>query len=504
MQNDVEKMFGGAEVGAGNMIKPPFAFPSFSTSDLQWSAQQPKEIVSVPASQYANFAHYPRQSLPPNFLQQQQQQQQPPSTPTSPQYDPKLTNFSNNSSHRGVQSEQAPPLPPKGEQQNRFSRLIMRQRELTSSQPTGLLPETIPTLQPPASQSLKPIIPVPNSSNTTSLQSTLIEFPNGPVVPVHSTPPHLSEHLDANDPNFPDLAVPTHQSIEMQRTRASPPPDQQNFVNYNVSSSLFVDSYITSNQFHAPHEDLRVPRSSSWPDSDLDNGLERHSTLSPTSRISLEEKESSTIRCICAYADDDCNIVLCEKCDTWQHIACYYDSAQQIPDIHECVHCLPRAIDSERANERQRILRERLTRGLKRHSRSHGRKIGPSDAARPGRNTSPWKPLLAPHPSEVISIKLSDLKNFGWNVLGTGICYGLAVGPIAKIVVHLDQSQELLITSISKDKSFQTQPNLSIMWTEDNGVAMALEFQEKDGFAKIWNYVNEVQFRLESGIPIFR
>jgi hypothetical protein len=43
MQNDVEKMFGGAEVGAGNMIIPPFAFPSFSTPDLQWSAQDRTE-----------------------------------------------------------------------------------------------------------------------------------------------------------------------------------------------------------------------------------------------------------------------------------------------------------------------------------------------------------------------------------------------------------------------------------------------------------------------------
>ncbi|CAN9308046.1 unnamed protein product [Alternaria alternata] len=41
--NDVEKMFGGAEVGAGNMIIPPFAFPSFSTPDLQWSAQDRTE-----------------------------------------------------------------------------------------------------------------------------------------------------------------------------------------------------------------------------------------------------------------------------------------------------------------------------------------------------------------------------------------------------------------------------------------------------------------------------
>jgi hypothetical protein len=95
--------------------------------------QQPKEIVSVPTSQYANFAHYPRQSLPPNFLQQQQQQQSP-STPTSRRYVPKLINISNNSSHRGVQLEQAPPPPPKDEHQNRFSRLIMRRRPSNISQ----------------------------------------------------------------------------------------------------------------------------------------------------------------------------------------------------------------------------------------------------------------------------------------------------------------------------------------------------------------------------------
>jgi hypothetical protein len=38
-QNDVEKMFGSAEMGAGNMLIPPFAFPSLTASDLQWPAQ---------------------------------------------------------------------------------------------------------------------------------------------------------------------------------------------------------------------------------------------------------------------------------------------------------------------------------------------------------------------------------------------------------------------------------------------------------------------------------
>lgn len=86
---------------------------------------QPKEIVSVPTSQYANFAHYPpRQSLPPNFLQQHAN---PPMTPTSSRrFVPKLVNISN-SSHRGIQQDQPPPPPPKDDhQQNRFSRLMRR------------------------------------------------------------------------------------------------------------------------------------------------------------------------------------------------------------------------------------------------------------------------------------------------------------------------------------------------------------------------------------------
>jgi hypothetical protein len=101
-------------------------------------SQPPKEVVSVPTSQYANFAHYPRQSLPPNFLQQQQQpQQQHPSTPSSRRYVPKLINISNNSSHRSVHMDQPPPPPPKDDhQQNRFSRLIMRRRPSNISQHT--------------------------------------------------------------------------------------------------------------------------------------------------------------------------------------------------------------------------------------------------------------------------------------------------------------------------------------------------------------------------------
>ena len=72
----------------------------------------------------------------------------------------------------------------------------------------------------------------------------------------------------------------------------------------------------------------------------------------------VEEEESSTIKCICGYSDDDGNTVLCEKCDTWQHIVCYYESASHVPDVHECVDCLPRPVDRKSAVEKQRQRRE--------------------------------------------------------------------------------------------------------------------------------------------------
>ncbi|KAF2662682.1 hypothetical protein K491DRAFT_579026, partial [Lophiostoma macrostomum CBS 122681] len=71
-----------------------------------------------------------------------------------------------------------------------------------------------------------------------------------------------------------------------------------------------------------------------------------------------EEEDSSTIKCICGFSDDDGNTVLCEKCDTWQHIVCYYESAHHVPDVHECVDCQPRAVDSKSAVEKQRMRRE--------------------------------------------------------------------------------------------------------------------------------------------------
>lgn len=70
-----------------------------------------------------------------------------------------------------------------------------------------------------------------------------------------------------------------------------------------------------------------------------------------------EDEEDYTIKCICIYADDDGNTVFCEKCNTWQHIECYYHG-KKVPEEHFCADCFPRDLDAKRATERQRRLRE--------------------------------------------------------------------------------------------------------------------------------------------------
>ncbi|KAL2831912.1 hypothetical protein BJY01DRAFT_105927 [Aspergillus pseudoustus] len=71
-----------------------------------------------------------------------------------------------------------------------------------------------------------------------------------------------------------------------------------------------------------------------------------------------EDEEPYTIKCICAFEDDDGNTVFCERCETWQHIDCYYHG-RVVPEVHNCVDCEPRYLDARRATERQRQRRLR-------------------------------------------------------------------------------------------------------------------------------------------------
>ncbi|KAF2236932.1 hypothetical protein EV356DRAFT_530447 [Viridothelium virens] len=67
----------------------------------------------------------------------------------------------------------------------------------------------------------------------------------------------------------------------------------------------------------------------------------------PVGLTQEDEEEDYTIKCICGYIEDDGHTVYCDDCDTWQHVQCYYNN-EKPPEVHRCVECDPRPVDTKR------------------------------------------------------------------------------------------------------------------------------------------------------------
>jgi protein phosphatase-4 regulatory subunit 3 len=109
--------------------------------------------------------------------------------------------------------------------------------------------------------------------------------------------------------------------------------------------------------------------------------------------------------------------------------------------------------------------------------------------------------LVAAPSNDRKRVKVYELKNNDWFDRGTGFCRGVVVNQEeAKILVASedDPARQLLETKISKDDGYQKQQDTLIVWTEQNGTDMALSFQEPEGCAGIWDFVNEIQGRLQT------
>ncbi|KAK3390513.1 component of IIS longevity pathway SMK-1-domain-containing protein [Podospora didyma] len=104
-------------------------------------------------------------------------------------------------------------------------------------------------------------------------------------------------------------------------------------------------------------------------------------------------------------------------------------------------------------------------------------------------------------------VKVYELRNNDWFDRGTGFCIAAFVqieeGQPKEprvIVESEDQPDRLLLeTKIVKDDGFQKQQDTLIVWT-DNGVDMALSFQEAEGCALIWKFIDGVQQTFQSVI----
>ncbi|KAF2721662.1 DUF625-domain-containing protein [Polychaeton citri CBS 116435] len=108
-------------------------------------------------------------------------------------------------------------------------------------------------------------------------------------------------------------------------------------------------------------------------------------------------------------------------------------------------------------------------------------------------------------------VKVYELRNNDWYDRGTGFCSGAVHSPAnappenldARIIVisEEDAVKSLLETRITKDDGYQKQQDTLIVWTEQNGVDMALSFQESEGCANIWEFVSDIQGRLSALAP---
>ncbi|KAL5695368.1 hypothetical protein EMGR_000589 [Emarellia grisea] len=103
-------------------------------------------------------------------------------------------------------------------------------------------------------------------------------------------------------------------------------------------------------------------------------------------------------------------------------------------------------------------------------------------------------------PNDRKRVKVYELRDNDWFDRGTGFCMGQILDDEPRIYVQSEDEPDrvLLETRITKDDGYQKQQETLIVWTEPNGTDMALSFQEAEGCAAIWNFVNNVQQHLHT------
>lgn len=122
-----------------------------------------------------------------------------------------------------------------------------------------------------------------------------------------------------------------------------------------------------------------------------------------TNGATATTEDEGVIKCICGFSEDDGETVLCELCNTWQHIACFYASPNSVPEVHKCTECWPRPLDQAAAIHKQKIKQTLILdannddRKPKRPGPKPHRKSKTKDVAQPGPLTNGWPSNDYPH-----------------------------------------------------------------------------------------------------------
>jgi protein phosphatase-4 regulatory subunit 3 len=88
-----------------------------------------------------------------------------------------------------------------------------------------------------------------------------------------------------------------------------------------------------------------------------------------------------------------------------------------------------------------------------------------------------------------------------WVDQGTAFCtggYDSALNAASLVArAETDYKQIILQTRIRNIEAYQRQQDTLIVWTEPNGSDFALSFQDPDGCAAVWQFIEDVQVHIQ-------
>ncbi|KAH9948743.1 component of IIS longevity pathway SMK-1-domain-containing protein [Amylocystis lapponica] len=96
---------------------------------------------------------------------------------------------------------------------------------------------------------------------------------------------------------------------------------------------------------------------------------------------------------------------------------------------------------------------------------------------------------------ELKRVKVYELVGSRWLDQGTAFCFGDFQDNEALLIARAeaDFNNVILSTTIRSNDVYQRQQDTLIVWTEPDGVDYALSFQDPEGCAEVWHFIQEVQ-----------
>ncbi|CDO73840.1 hypothetical protein BN946_scf185015.g169 [Trametes cinnabarina] len=96
---------------------------------------------------------------------------------------------------------------------------------------------------------------------------------------------------------------------------------------------------------------------------------------------------------------------------------------------------------------------------------------------------------------ELKRVKVYELIGSRWVDQGTAFCFGDFQDNEALLIARAEEdfNRIILSTTIRANDVYQRQQETLIVWTEPDGVDYALSFQDPEGCAEVWHFIEEVQ-----------